>query len=57
MDYSESLIWIRAFTRSTEELLNKSNLQEALEKAEHISAEAKQLEETIQLMIKAREEV
>ena len=50
MDYSESITYMRTFTRRCEDELNKSNLDKALEEAEHIVAEAIQLRATIMKM-------
>lgn len=47
MDYSESLIYIRAFTTRCEDQLNKHNFDKALVEAEHVIAEALQLKTTI----------
>lgn len=47
MNYAESIIWLRTFLKDTEHLLNLRKYEEALDKAEHIEAEAKQLVEDI----------
>lgn len=50
MDYSESILYIRTFTRRCEENLSKRSIDRALEEAEHIVAEAIQLRSTIMKM-------
>lgn len=50
MDYSESIIYIRTFTRRCEEAITKKDLDKALQDAEHIVAEAIQLRSTIMKM-------
>lgn len=50
MDYSESLTYIRTFTRRCEDQLNNRKLDKALEEAEHVVAEAIQLRATIMKM-------
>ena len=47
MDYSESVIYIRAFTNRCEAQISKHDLDKALEEAEHIVAEAIQLRSTL----------
>jgi ribosomal protein S20 len=50
MDYSESIIYIRTFTRRCEEAITKKDLDKALQDAEHVVAEAIQLRSTIMKM-------
>jgi len=50
MDYSESIIYIRAFTNRCEDQVNEKKLDKALEEAEHIVAEAIQLRSTLIMM-------
>lgn len=50
MDYSESITYIRTFTKRCEDQLNKRDLDKALEESEHIVAEAIQLRATIMKM-------
>ena len=50
MDYSESIIYIRTFTKRCEDQVTRKNLDKALEEAEHIVAEAIQLRSTIMKM-------
>ena len=47
MDYSESIIYLRQYTNKVHEALNRRNFKLARDLAKEITAEAKQLEQTI----------
>ena len=47
MDYSESIIYLRQYVNKAHEALNRRQFQVARDLAKEITAEAKQLEQTI----------
>jgi hypothetical protein len=50
MDYSESITYLRTFTKRCEDQLAKRDFDKALAEAEHVVAEAIQLRATIMKM-------
>lgn len=53
MDYSESIIYLRAFINRCENALNNRDLDLAKQEAEHVMAEARQLVFTLEKMKEA----
>lgn len=53
MDYSESIIYLRAFINRCENALNKHDIERAAQEAEHVMAEARQLVFTLEKMKEA----
>ena len=57
MDYSESILYLKAYIKNIEDALNKRQFEHALNLSQEIIAEAKQLDEIIFTILKAQEEL
>lgn len=57
MDYSESILYLKAYIKKIEIALNNRNFEQALNIAQEIIAESKQLDDIVFAIHKAQEEL
>ena len=57
MDYSESILYLKAYIKKIEIALNNRNFEQALNISQEIIAEAKQLDDIVFAIHKAQEEL
>ena len=57
MDYSESILYLKACIKNIESALNKRQFEHALNLSQEIIAEAKQLDDTVFAILNAQEEL